>query len=76
VKLLRPTCHFGPKAHIGVHSKEGIVHSVCISAASVADGYVTVDFLHGEEREVWGDAGYQGQGETIRKAAPHAQDMT
>jgi len=25
---------------------------------------------------VWGDGGYQGQGETIRAAAPHAQDMT
>jgi IS5 family transposase len=34
------------------------------------------DLLHGEERKVWGDAGYQGQGDAIREAAPHAQDMT
>ena len=25
---------------------------------------------------MWGDGGYQGQGEAIRQAAPHAQDMT
>src|ERR1017187_617669 len=29
--------HFGAKAHIGVDSKETVVHSVCTSAASVAD---------------------------------------
>ena len=68
--------YFGMKAHIGVDSKEGIVHSVCSTAASVADKHMLPDLLHGEERKVWGDGGYQGQGEAIRKAAPHAQDMT
>lgn len=28
------------------------------------------------KERVWGDGGYQGQTETIRKVAPHAQDMT
>src|ERR1017187_2799394 len=68
--------YFGLKAHIGVDSKEGVVHSVCTSAASVADSHMVADLLHGEERKVWGDAGYQGQGDKIREAAPHAQDMT
>jgi IS5 family transposase len=68
--------YFGLKAHIGVDSKEGIVHSVCTSAASVADKHMLPDLLHGEERKVWGDGGYQGQTEAIREAAPHAQDMT
>jgi len=68
--------HFGMKAHIGVDSKEVIVHSVCTSAASVSDVHMLPDLLHGEERKVWGDGGYQGQGEVIREAAPHAQDMT
>jgi IS5 family transposase len=68
--------YFGAKAHIGVDSKEGVVHSVCTSAASVHDKHMLADLLHGEEKKVWGDAGYQGQGETIRKAAPEAQDMT
>jgi IS5 family transposase len=34
------------------------------------------DLLHGAEKKVWGDAGYQGQTEKIRQAAPEAQDMT
>ena len=67
---------FGMKAHIGVDSQEGIVHSVCSTAASVADKHMLPDLLHGDERKVWGDGGYQGQGEAIRAAAPHAQDMT
>jgi IS5 family transposase len=68
--------HFGAKAHIGVDSKEGIVHSVCTSAASVSDVHMLPHLLHGEEKKVWGDAGYQGQGEVIRQVAPGAQDMT
>ena len=67
---------FGMKAHIGVDSKQGIVHSVCSTAASVADKHMLADLLHGQERKVWGDGAYQGQGEAIRQAAPHAQDMT
>jgi IS5 family transposase len=68
--------YFGMKAHIGVDSREGVVHSVCTSAASVADVHLLPALLHGAERKVWGDAGYQGQSEAIREAAPHAQDMT
>jgi len=68
--------YFGLKAHIGVDSKEGVVHSVCTSAASVADVHMLPDLLHGEERKVWGDGGYQGQTEAIQEAAPKAQDMT
>jgi hypothetical protein len=34
------------------------------------------DLLHGNEKKVWGDAGYQGQTETIQAAAPQAQNMT
>ena len=68
--------YFGAKAHIGVDSRQGVVHSVCTSAASVADMHMLPDLLHGEERKVWGDAAYQGQGDAIRRAAPQAQDMT
>ena len=52
------------------------MHSVCTSAASVSDVHMLSDLLHGSEKKVWGDAGYQGQTEAIRKAAPAAQDMT
>jgi IS5 family transposase len=68
--------YFGLKAHIGVDAKEGHVHSVATSAASVADMHMLPELLHGEERKVWGDAGYQGQTEAIKEAAPKAQDMT
>jgi transposase, IS5 family len=68
--------YFGLKAHIGVDSKEGHVHSICTSAASVSDVHMLPDLLHGEERKVWGDGGYQGQTEAIREVAPKAQDMT
>jgi len=68
--------YFGAKAHIGVDSKETVVHSVATSAASVADKHMLPDLLHGAEKKVWGDAGYQGQTEAIHEAAPDAQDMT
>jgi IS5 family transposase len=67
---------FRCKAHIGVDSKQGIVHSVCASAASVSDVHMLPDLLHGEEKKLWGDPGYPGQGKVIREAAPHAQGMT
>src|ERR1017187_7511683 len=68
--------YFGAKAHIGVDSKEGIVHSVCSTAASVSDVHMLPELLHGDEKKVWGDAGYQGQSDAIRAAAPGTQDMT
>jgi IS5 family transposase len=64
------------KAHIGVDSKHGVVHSVCSTAASVSDVHMLPELLHGDEKKVWGDGGYQGQTEAIHEAAPHAQDMT
>ncbi|HTW78115.1 MAG TPA: IS5 family transposase [Terracidiphilus sp.] len=68
--------YFGAKAHIGVDSREGVVHSVCTSAASVSDVHMLPDLLHGGEKKVMGDGGYQGQGDIIRQVAPNAQDMT
>ena len=53
-----------------------MVHSVITTAASVADKHMLPDLLHGDEKKVWGDAGYQGQTEAIHEAAPKAQDMT
>src|SRR5277367_1551682 len=59
--------YFGAKAHIGVDSKETVVHTVITSAASVADKHRLPDLLHGQERKVWGDGGYQGQSEAIHE---------
>ena len=68
--------YFGMKAHVGVDSNHGQVHSLCSTAASVADKHMLADLLHGNERKVWGDGAYQGQGKTMHEAAPRAQDMT
>ena len=68
--------YFGLKAHIGVDSKQGHVHSECTSAASVADKLMLPDLLHGEERKVWGDGGYHGQRYAIgrrRVSATHGE---
>jgi transposase, IS5 family len=68
--------YFGMKAHVGVDSKQGIVHSAEATAANIADSKMLPELLHGNERKVWCDAAYQGQGEKIRGKAPRAQDMT
>ena len=48
------------KAHIGVDSDTGIVHSMTTAAANAHDVTETHHLLHGGETVVWGDAGYQG----------------
>ena len=52
--------HFGMKAHIGVDSETGIVHSMTTTAANAHDVAEARKLLHGGETVVWGDAGYQG----------------
>lgn len=68
--------YFGMKAHIGVDSKEKIIHSVAATPANVHDSQLIGDLLHGFETKVWGDSAYQGQRDAIHAAAPAAQDMT
>ena len=53
---------FGMKAHIGVDSETGVVHSMSATAANVHDVTETHNLLNGGETVVWGDAGYQGVG--------------
>src|SRR3989442_14698688 len=54
--------YFGMKAHIGVDAQSGLVQSVSGTAAHVADIAQTHALLHGEEKEVFADAGYLGVG--------------
>jgi IS5 family transposase len=68
--------YVGLKVRIGVDAREGTVHSVCTTAASVADCHMLPELLYGEERNGWGDGGYQGQTGAIQQAAPKAQDIT
>ena len=52
--------HFGAKAHIGVDKDSGLVHTLTTTAANVSDVSQTAALLHGQESEVWADAGYVG----------------
>jgi IS5 family transposase len=51
--------HFGMKAHIGVDAESGLVHTVIGTAANVNDVTQGHALLHGEEADVFADAGYQ-----------------
>ena len=52
--------YFGMKAHIGVDARSGLVHTVRGTAANVNDVVQANSLLHGEEADVFADAGYQG----------------
>lgn len=52
--------HFGMKAHIGVDADSGLVHSLSATAANAADVTQAQHLLHGDETDVFGDAGYTG----------------
>jgi transposase, IS5 family len=64
------------KAHVGVDSEHKLIHSVVATAANVADSQVLPDLLPGQERRVYGDQAYRGQGDVIRGHAPQAKDFT
>jgi transposase, IS5 family len=52
--------NFGMKAHVGVDADSGLVHTVVGTAANVNDVTQASALVHGEERDVFADAGYQG----------------
>jgi IS5 family transposase len=51
---------FGMKAHISADRDSGLVHTVIGTAANVSDVTVGNALLHGDETDVFADAGYQG----------------
>ena len=66
--------YFGMKAHLGVDAHSGLVHTLTGTAANVADIAQTHALLHGEEKEVYADAGYLGveKREEIATCSPAA----
>jgi IS5 family transposase len=68
--------YFGMKAHIGVDSKHGLVHSLVATPANVHDSRALPELLHGDETRVWGDSAYTGQKAVIQQCAPGAKDFT
>ena len=65
--------YFGMKAHIGADRDSTLVHTVVVSAANVADITQTAELLHGEEQQVYADAGYTGVEKEARKAVEKAK---
>lgn len=51
--------YFGMKAHIGVDVESGLVHTVTATPANVGDVMEVAKLLHGKEKTVYADAGYQ-----------------
>ncbi len=52
--------YFGMKCHIGVDAGSGLVHTVRGTSGNVSDVVEANTLLHGQETDVFGDAGYQG----------------
>lgn len=52
---------FGIKANIGVDTDSGLVHTVRGTAGNVNDAVQANSLLHGQERDVFADGGYQVQ---------------
>lgn len=50
--------HFGMKAHIGVDTAQGLVHTVEATAGKVSDYSMAQVLLHGAEATAHGDRGY------------------
>ncbi len=50
--------HFGMKAHIGVDTAHGLVHTVEVTTAKVSDYSMAEALLHGAEVTAHGDRGY------------------
>jgi len=48
---------FPTNAHVGVDSRNGVVHSLETTTARVHDSRVWAELLHGEETSVWADKG-------------------
>ncbi len=52
--------YFGMKVHTCVDKDLGLIHSFAVTAASVHVLTPVADLLHGNDKVVYGDAGYQG----------------
>lgn len=52
---------FGAKAHIGVDTKYGLIHTIELTTAKVSDRKMFPHCLHGDEKAVFGDKAYISQ---------------
>ena len=66
--------YFGCKAHVGTDAASGLAHSVVVTAANVSDVTQAHALLHGQETDVFADAGYQGANkrDEVKQRHPNA----
>jgi IS5 family transposase len=62
--------HFGMKAHIGIDTDSGLVHTVTATSGNAHDVTQAANLLHGQEQSVHG---YQGMGEREDFKTKHPQ---
>ncbi len=65
--------HFGMKAHIGVDSHSGLVHTAEITTARVHDAAVVENLLHGEETFALGDRGDASNKRSLDAPGEHGE---
>ena len=53
--------YFGMKVHTGTDTDSGLVHTVCATAANVADVNMLGELLHGAEQSLHGDSAYHSK---------------
>lgn len=64
--------HFGMKAHIGVDTAQGLVHTLQVTTGKVSDYSMAETLLHGDETTAHGDRGYADK--TREPDRPHDED--
>lgn len=52
--------YFGMKVHAGMDKNSCLIHSVVVTTANLHELTPAAELLHGDEKVVYGDAGYQG----------------
>jgi IS5 family transposase len=62
--------HFGMKAHIGVDTAHGLVHTLEVTTGKVSDYSMADTLLHGDEATAHGDRGYADKTREEAEAGP------
>jgi transposase, IS5 family len=65
--------YFGMKAHVGVDSQSGLVHTVGVTTGRVHDAKVMADLIREDDTAVYGDKGYASD---ERRRAAEAAGVT
>jgi IS5 family transposase len=70
--------HFRMKAHIGLDSQTGRIHSASVTSGNVHDSQELPNLLNGDETRHYGDSAYrdQNQRKLLKTIASNARDFT